>query len=69
MVVGNLPAVSTLRPQLMGKDPEVDQLLRTVDDRTIMIVVLLFTLLFLFLLLNMLSMLGGALGAKVLEKD
>lgn len=69
MVLGTLPSAATFRAQLMGKDPNVDQLIRTVDDRTILVGALLFTLTFLFVLLSLLPMLGGALGAKVLGKD
>lgn len=69
MVIATLPSAATFRAQLMGKDPSVDQFIRTVDDRTIMVGVLLFTLVFLFALFNLLPTLGGALCAKVLEKD
>ena len=69
MVLGSMPPAATFRGQLMGKDPNMDQLLRTMDDRTIIIAVALSFLIFLFVILNLLPMLGGALGAKVLEKD
>ena len=69
LVAGTMLSLSTFRQQLMGKDPNVDQVIRMMDDRGAMVGMLLFVLLILFVLYTLLPMLGGALCAKVLEKD
>jgi hypothetical protein len=69
LVAGTMLSLSTFRQQLMGKDPNVDQVIRMMDDRGTMVGMLLFVLLVMFVLYTLLPMLGGALCAKVLEKD
>jgi hypothetical protein len=69
LVAGAMLSLSTFRQELTGKDPNVDQVIRMMDDRGAMVGMLLFVLLILFVLYTLLPMLGGALCAKVLEKD
>ena len=69
LVAGVMLSLSLSRQQYMGKDPNLDQVIKMMDDRGTMVGVLLFVLLILFVLYTLLPMLGGALCAKVLEKD
>jgi len=69
MALAEMPSAATFRQQMINQNPAMRQFVDSVDDRTIMIAVALMTLMFLFVLLNVLPMVGGVLGAKMLEKD
>ncbi len=60
--------LSFFKQDLIGKDPVIDQAIRMLDDQGI-IVELLTGLLVMFVVYTLLPMFGGALCAKVLEKD
>jgi hypothetical protein len=53
----------------MGKDPNVDRLIHMMEDQNYMVSALLSGLLLLFVLYTILPMVGGAICAKVLQKD
>ena len=61
--------LSTFRQEVLGKDPNVDRLIHMMEDQSYMVSALLSGLLLLFVLYTILPMLGGAICAKVLEKD
>jgi hypothetical protein len=61
--------LTTFRQDIIGKDPNVDQLIHMMDDQNLMVGTLLSGLLVMFVLYTVLPMFGGALCAKVLEKD
>ncbi|MGA2185044.1 MAG: zinc ribbon domain-containing protein [Bryobacteraceae bacterium] len=69
LLAGGMLLLSTFRQDFMGKDPNVDRLIHMMDDQGTMVSALLSGLLVLFVLYTLLPMLGGALCAKVLEKD
>ena len=69
LVAGTVLSLSAFRDQLVGKNPEVDQFIRMMDDRATMAGVLLMVLIILFVLYTLLPMVGGMLCVKVLEKD
>ena len=69
LVAGTVLSLSAFRDQLVGKNPEVDQFIRMMDDRATMAGVLLMALIVLFVLYTLLPMVGGMLCVKVLEKD
>jgi len=69
LVAGTVLSLSAFREQLAGKNPEVDQFIRMMDDRATMAGVLLMVLIILFVLYTLLPMVGGMLCVKVLEKD
>jgi uncharacterized protein involved in cysteine biosynthesis len=61
--------LSAFRQEVMGKDPNVDRLIHMMEDQNYMVSALLSGLLLLFVLYTILPMLGGAICAKVLQKD
>ena len=61
--------LSAFRQEVLGKDPNVDRLIHMMEDQGYMVSALLSGLLLLFVLYTILPMLGGAICAKVLEKD
>ena len=57
------------RSQLPANDARTESLTQALNDPATMVAGLLFALLMLFVVLTALPMLGGVLGAKVLEKE
>lgn len=55
--------------QLAGHDPNVDEFVRNMDNPAYVAASMVFALMFIFGILTVLPVLGGALGAKVLQKD
>jgi hypothetical protein len=58
-----------LRTQGMGSDAEIDRVIAMLESPAGVVVVLFFTLFVLFFYFTLLPTLGGAMGAKVLEKE
>jgi len=69
LVAGGILLLSLFRQDFIGKDPNIDQVIHMMDDQGAMVGTLLSGLLVMFVLYTLLPMFGGALCAKVLEKD
>ena len=61
--------LNNLRQQFAGKNPNMEQALKTLEDPTTMAGGLLLTLVLMFFLFTLLPVVGGALSGKVLDKD
>ena len=60
---------SQFKEEAARRDPRIQQLSGMIGDQALMIGVIVFGLIFFFLLFALLPMVGGAICAKVLEKE
>ncbi len=68
LVAGTIIEFPEMRQQLMT-DPRIAEMMRLMDDRTVLIAMIISELFFTFVLFTLLPMAGGALCAKFLHKD
>ncbi len=60
---------NSVREQFGGKNPSMEQAMKSLEDPTTLVGGLLLTLVLLFFLFTLLPVVGGALCGKVLDKD
>jgi hypothetical protein len=61
--------VAAFRKQLVGRDPQTDEAFRQLENPAYLAFGIIFVLILVFVGSTLLPIIGGALGAKVLEKD